>query len=264
MYAAGERRLRHGMQADVVGHVREVGLARGNAGDERKGFGHVEMGIMLRKAERVDDEHLHAPEFFDLGTFDGLEIGQVRQLAEAVARDGEAVGVVPRNGNDLQLPHPERPGDVDLMQLDFGHAAVFILREGIVEVLAHDAEGMGCGVDVDLVHQRRVIDKVESPHVVQPADMIFVFVREEDGVEVADARTEHLAAEIGAGVDDHTHAACLDHGRSAQAVVALVGRGANLAAAPDDRDALRGARSQKGEFHECKCRKISAYRSGAG
>ena len=82
--------------------------------------------------------------------------------------------------------------------------------------------------------------------------MIFVFVREEDGVEVADARTEHLAAEIGAGVDDHTHAACLDHGRSAQAVVALVGRGANLAAAPDDRDALRGARSQKGEFHAGK------------
>ena len=75
VYAAGERRLRHGMQADVVGHVREVGLARGDAGDERKGLGHVEMGIMLRKAERVDDEHLHAPEFFDLGIPDGLEIG---------------------------------------------------------------------------------------------------------------------------------------------------------------------------------------------
>ena len=43
VYAAGERRLRHGMQADVVGHVREVGLARGDAGDERKGLGHVEM-----------------------------------------------------------------------------------------------------------------------------------------------------------------------------------------------------------------------------
>lgn len=60
-------------------HVREVGLARGDAGDERKGLGHVEMGIMLRKAERVDDEHLHAPEFFDLGIPDGLEIGQVGQ-----------------------------------------------------------------------------------------------------------------------------------------------------------------------------------------
>ena len=83
MYAAGERRLRHGMQADVVGHVREVGLARGDAGDERKGLGHVEMGIMLRKAERVDDEHLHAPEFFDLGIPDGLEIGQVGQRTDS-------------------------------------------------------------------------------------------------------------------------------------------------------------------------------------
>lgn len=104
MYAAGERRLRHGMQADVVGHVREVGLAWGNAGDERKGFGHVEMGIMLRKAERVDDEHLHAPEFFDLGIPDGLEIGQVGQPADTVARDGKPVGMVSRYGDDLQPP----------------------------------------------------------------------------------------------------------------------------------------------------------------
>ena len=92
--------------------------------------------------------------------------------------------------------------------------------------------------------------------------MILVFVREEDGVEVADARTEHLAAEIGAGVDDHTHAACLDHGRSAQAVVTPVGRGADLAAAPDDRDALRGARSQKGEFHAGKDSKNRATAYG--
>ena len=92
--------------------------------------------------------------------------------------------------------------------------------------------------------------------------MVFMFVREEDGVEVADACAEHLAAEIGAGVDDHTHAARLDHGRSAQAVVTPVGRGADLAAAPDDRDALRGARSQKGEFHAGKDSKNRATAYG--
>ena len=44
----------------------------------------------------------------------------------------------------------------------------------------------------------------------------------------------------------------LDHGRGAQTVVAPVGRSADPAAASDDRDTLRGARSQKGKFHADK------------
>ena len=75
---------------------------------------------------------------------------------------------------------------------------------------------------------------------------------QQDGVDMAHARAKHLVAEIGPGVDHQPHAVRLDHGRRAQAFVAPVRRGADLAAAADDRYALRGSGSQKGEFHGYK------------
>ncbi len=84
--------------------------------------------------------------------------------------------------------------------------------------------------------------------------MVLMFVRQQNGVDMADACAEHLAAEIGAGVDDHPHAARLDHGRGAQASVAPVRRGADLAAASDDRDAREVPVPRKVSFMVTKIR----------
>lgn len=111
---------------------------------------------------------------------------------------------------------------------------------------------------MDLVDGRRVIDEIEGPDVVQSPDMVLVLVRQQNGVEMPHARAEHLVTEIGSGVDDDAHAPRFDHRRGAQAVVARIRRRADLTAAADDGHALRRSGSQKGEFHECKCRKISA------
>ena len=62
------------------------------------------------------------------------------------------------------------------MQFDLRHAAVFVLREGVVEILAHALQRPRSGVDVDLVDGRRVIDEIEGPDVVQSPDMVFVFM----------------------------------------------------------------------------------------
>lgn len=40
---------------------------------------------------------------------------------------------------------------------------------------------------MDLVDGRRVIDEIESPHVVQTADMVLVVVSQQNGVEVPHA-----------------------------------------------------------------------------
>ena len=213
---------------------------------------------MRGETQRIDRQHLHPAQLFGLGVLDGLEVRQVGQRPDAETRDLEALGMVARHGHDLHIPDPERPCGVDFMQFDLRHAAVFVLRKGVVEILAHALQRPRSGVDVDLVDGRRVIDEIEGPDVVQSPDMVLVLVRQQNGVEMPHARAEHLVTEIGSGVDDDAHAPRFDHRRGAQAVVARIRRRADLTAAADDGHALRRSGSQKGEFHECKCRKISA------
>jgi len=86
--------------------------------------------------------------------------------------------------------------------------------------------------------RRRIVDEIEGPHVVQTADMVLVFVRKQDAVEVAHPRAEHLVAEIGSRVDHQPHTVRLDHGRGPQTVIAPVGRRADPAAASDHGHAL--------------------------
>ena len=71
--------------------------------------------------------------------------------------------------------------------------------------------------------------------------MVFVVVREEDGVQVADTLRKHLGAEIRAGIHQDVEAVVLHEGRRAEALVPLVGRLAHGALAADDGHALRSS-----------------------
>ena len=100
------------------------------------------------------------------------------------------------------------------------------------------------------MNHRRVIHEIESAHVVDTARMILVLVRQQDRIETAYPRTQHLAAEIGAGIDHEARSAVgLDHRRGAQPLVAAIGRSADFAAASDHRHALGGSRTKNRQFH---------------
>ena len=181
-----------------------------------------------------------------------LEVGQIGQFPDAVSRHPEARRVVP---GYRHYPHSldlERLRRVDFVQRDFRHSAVFVLRECVVEILAHHGRRSRCRVDVDPVYRRRVVHEVERPHVVQPARVVLVFVGQQDGIYAAHARAEHLGTEVRARVDDQPFAPGLDHRRGPQAVVARVFRPAYRAAAPDNRHPLRGSCAQECQFHSCK------------
>lgn len=128
---------------------------------------------------------------------------------------------------------------------------VLVLREGVVEILAHDIEGAGSRIEVDAVDRRRVIDEIEGPHVVQPADMVLMFVRQQNGVDTADAGAQHSTAKSGpASMTMRTSPPrpwprCAD-GRRAGRTKCRPGSGIRWW------DTLRGARSQKGKFHADK------------
>ena len=108
MHARRERRLRLGMQAYFVGHMRDIGLARPDAADQRQRLREVEMRRMRSETQRIDHQHLRTAQFFGLGVLDGLEVRQVGQRPDAEARDLEAFGMVARHGHDLHIADTER------------------------------------------------------------------------------------------------------------------------------------------------------------
>ena len=230
--------------------MRDKRPARRDPGDECQRLPDIEMRGMRSKTQGVDHQQLHPDQFPDLRVGDRLEIGQVGHAADAVARHLETLGVVPRHGHDSLARDFERPCDVDLVQPDVGCAAVLLLLEGIVVVLAHDTGRSRRRINVHGMNHRRVIHEIESAHVVDTARMILVLVRQQDRIETAYPRTQHLAAEIGAGIDHEARSAVgLDHRRGAQPLVAAIGRSADFAAASDHRHALGGSRTKNRQFH---------------
>ena len=152
-------------------------------------------------------------------------------------------GMVSRNRDHFDIADPERLTGFDFVQFDLGSTPVFVLSECVVEILTHDPERSRRRIDVDRMDRTGIVHEVESPHIVQTADMVFVFVGKQNRIEVTHARTEHLAAKIRPGVDYDPHAPGFDHRRSAQAVIARIGRSADLATAADHGHALRGTGS---------------------
>jgi hypothetical protein len=89
------------------------------------------------------------------------------------------------------------------------------------------------------VHRHRVATaEIEGTNVVQPNHMVVVLMGEQDGVEVADSRAQHLLAQIRTGVYQDVGIAAGEQGRRAQALVVWISRGAYPAFAPDHGHAL--------------------------
>ena len=104
--------------------------------------------------------------------------------------------MVSRHGNHLLVLNAKGNGRIYFAQLDFGHPPILVHTEGIVEVLADAFERLPCSEYVDPM-DRGIIDEIEGPHVVQSSDMVFVFVRQQNRVDMPDPGPEHLVTEIG-------------------------------------------------------------------
>ncbi len=130
---------------------------------------------------------------FGLGVFDGLEVRQVGQRPDAGPVTSKRSEWWLRHGHDLHIADTER-----LLRCRF-RAVRSPARRGICPARRHSRNpcarrrGYGCGPDMDLVDGRRVIDEIESTHVVQTADMVLCARGSAEWRREADARTEHLA-----------------------------------------------------------------------
>ena len=80
------------------------------------------------------------------------------------------------------------------------------LREGVGIILPECVLDIFLTVYVDWMS----LDEVERAYVIQPACMILMVVCQQYGVQVPDILTEHLVAEVRAGVDQYRQAAVFD------------------------------------------------------
>ena len=146
------------------------------------------------------------------------------------------------NRYDLYLTHSKWLRIVNLVQSHLRHTTIFVRNEGVVKILLYGRYRACRSVNIDGANDG-VIHKVECSHIVQPARMILMLVREQYRIDSSHARTQHLLTEVGPRIDHNAIAAHLDHSRRAQTIVALILRSAHLAAAADDRHALRCSRT---------------------
>lgn len=123
----------------------------------------------------------------------------------------------------------------------------------IEDVLIHAGEKLErvrLGVDIDrlLHHGVETADFIESPGVID------VVVRDEDGIEPVEFRTQGLLTKIRPRVDEDDAVVAVrigegDGGAGSEALVARVGAGADFAMTADGGNAGRGSSAKEGESH---------------
>ena len=91
--------------------------------------------------------------------------------------------------------------------------------------------------------------KIERPNIVEPKNMIYVAMRYQNRIEMADLRTQGLLAKIYRGIDKDLFIAMLDQNRNPEPLVARIVGKARLTVAPDRGNAGGSACAEESKFH---------------
>ncbi len=246
MAGGGQCRLQ-GRMGNIVTEMGEVGNTRSDHLSRLQGLIDRHVGGMRPFPQCVQNEDLDST-----GRLDGLrrhlgavgEIGQqfAAPAEEDIAGRGEfPMGKVDRD--DLGLSKAERA--VDHLG---GEAQVILpglrLVKGVAEGIPEALHRGNRGKDGHL----QILDLTEAPHVIEPHDVIRMGMGEQGRIQTGDPFPKALDTEIGGGIDDEVEIGGLHQKGGPGPVIAWVGRPADRAIAPDDRDAVGGPGSEKGEI----------------
>lgn len=246
MAGGGQRRLQ-GRMGNIVTEMGEVGNTRSDHLGRLQGLIDRHVGGMRPFPQCVQNEDLDST-----GRLDGLrrhlgavgEIGQ--QFAAPSEKDVAGRGEFPMgkvDRDDLGLSEPERAIDHlggEAQVILPGLRLVKSVSEGIPEALHRGSRGKDGYL--------QILDLTEAPHVIEPHDVIRMGMGEQGRIQTGDPFPKALDTEIGRGIDDEVEIWGLHQQGGPGPVVARVGRPADRAIAPDDRDAVGGPGSKKGEI----------------
>ena len=120
-------------------------------------------------------------------------VGYVCKIADAVTDDRQAVMPYPDRVY-FNIENPERRECLDGIERQVGYSGLGLLRETIKESLVNDFENIRFGIYRD----RIVTGKI--PKFVEPRRVVIMFVGKQHSIDVADAASQHLLAEIWAAI----------------------------------------------------------------
>lgn len=234
------------METHLMAHMRQVGSFGPYQMYEIERFLQVEMRLMRLFAQRVDDKYLEVSQLFDFGAGDGLDIGQVGKIVDAVTESLQ-FSVHDLDGNNDFSGGIERLVIRDFERFDGRCARIPVDGlKNIVEALFQVADDAAVGIYRDVA-----LFEIERADVVDTGGMVGMLVGKKDRIDARTLRSEHLLAEIRPAIDDERIAFTVYPYRNTQPFVFRVGAFANRVLASDDRNALRSSRTQKIDLQVC-------------
>jgi hypothetical protein len=147
-------------------------------------------------AKRVEHQQIHSFEELPGVVWNPAAIRQVREGPDPEAENC-AVAVEDRHRNDLLATDAEWSADLEQVELRQSSPACRRRVEDVRKRPPYVEKGRG----VAETRHRAALDGIESPHIVQPEDVIRVAVGEEDGVDPTDVEGERLRPQVGPGID---------------------------------------------------------------
>lgn len=132
---------------------------------------------------------------------------------------------------------------VNFFKVKHGCTGIRVVGKGIAIAVAKVLGYSGHGVKGDGLS----LSKAKRADVVKAGYVIIVFVGKEDAVEPGDTTGEHLLAKVGTGIDDDVLSVPRKNGAVAQSLVTGVAAATSGAITTDNRNSLRGSRSEDGE-----------------
>jgi len=246
VHTLGQACLYLGMQPQLVADVREVSVLSAHFFGDLYGLGKGVVAYMLAMAQRIDDEGFAAADLVEFGRGNVVGIGDIGEVADAESEDLHLI-VQGAYGYDIEAIDRERAA-VDGVEIHLRNAGVGVFLEDIGEFATQRLlRGYRC---IDL--HSLLLQVVVGPHIVEPGSMVFVPMREDNGIQMTHARAQHLVAEVGPGVDNNAGLRRMHIYRRAQAVVARVGGGTYRTGATYERYALGGAGAKECDFHRVR------------
>lgn len=200
------------------------------------------MGKMFFVAKSIENDLFTAHDFFFFAIVDAIGIRDIGEIAKTKTQHRH-FHMPDLDGLDGDIPDGERVL-INLIEPQVGNAGVLHIGEGIGKFPYDRLLRHLIGIEVHGL----MLKKIECPDIIQPCQMVFMRVGEDNRIEVANTLAQHLIAKIRRRIDDDGSSVGLNENAGTKPLVFLIGRSTHFTGAGYHRHTSTGAGTQKSDF----------------
>ncbi len=143
--------------------------------DKSKSLVNIKVREVRFKSQCIDHHSLNTCKFLNLGVVYCFEVGEVRKVSYAVARNLESLRVPTLDGGDIDTLDVKILAMTNFVQHNLGYASILLSIESVVKIFAHTLQSAVCSVDINRSNNG-VVNKIECSNIVNATNMILVLV----------------------------------------------------------------------------------------